>query len=61
MRIAESFFRFCNAMYFGMMLEKWFYAELCELDVVLIVLNAITLIAWILVDIERMKMEVQDG
>ena len=60
MRIAEGFFRFCNAMYFGMMLEKLLYTELNELDIVLIVLNAINLLSWITVDIKRMMREVQE-
>lgn len=60
MQIVEGFFRFCNAMYLGMMLEKLFYTELNKLDIVLIVLNAVTLLAWIMLDIQRMMREVQE-
>ena len=60
MRILEGFFRFCNAMYLGMILEKLSYSELLCIDKVLITLNMITLIMWILVDIKRMKMEGQE-
>ena len=60
MRFAENFFRFCNAMYLGMMLEKACYTELAAVDIVLTTLNVVTLIAWIAADICRTKQEVQE-
>lgn len=60
MRFCENFFRFCNAVYLGMMLEKAFYTELSVVDIVLTTLNVVTLIAWISVDICRMMREVQE-
>lgn len=60
MRIFESFFRFSNAMYLGMMFEKLLYSELLNIDKVLTTLNVIALIMWLLIDIKRMKIEVQE-
>lgn len=60
MRILEGFFRFANAMYLGMMFEKLSYSELLSIDKVLITLNVIAIVMWLLVDIKRMIMEVQE-
>lgn len=60
MRFAENFFRFCNAMYLGMMLEKASLIDLSVMDIVMTTLNIVTLISWIIVDIFRTKQEVQE-
>lgn len=61
MRTFENFFRFFNAMYLGMMFEKLLYSELLSVNKVLITLNVITFVAWLLIDIKRMMIGVQDG